>query len=323
MLLLTAEAVRRALPMRAAIDSQKRAFAALATGRAVLPLRTPVAVPEREAVTLFMPGRVESALGAKVVSVFPRNAGRGPPAVQGVLLLVDAETGRPAALLDATYLTALRTGAASGAATEVLAPPEARTAALLGTGAQAATQLLAVCTVRPIGRVWVYSRRPENVAAFINRMQPEVSAELVAAATAAEAVRQAEVVCTATSSPSPVFAGRDLRPGAHVNGIGSYTPDTREVDSETVRRAGRVFVDSRESALAEAGDVVIPLREGVLDAGRIIELGAVLAGRQPGRTGPEEITFFKSVGIAVQDLAAGAEVLVRARELGLGHPIDL
>jgi ornithine cyclodeaminase len=309
--------------MPAAIDAQRRAFVALATGQADLPSRTPVAVPAEDAVTLFMPARVAGDLGAKIVSVYPRNPARGLPLIHGVVVLIDAGTGRPTAVMDASYLTALRTGAVSGLATDLLASPEARTAAILGAGPQAATQLLAVCAVRPIRQVWVFSRDPGHVAAFIARLQPEVPAQLLAAASATEAVRDADVVCAATTSATPVFDGRVLRAGAHVNGVGSYTLDVQEVDTETVRRAGRVFVDCRAAALAEAGDVVLPLRAGVIAEAELVELGAVAAGQCPGRTAGDQITFFKSVGIAVQDVAIGAEVLRRARESGLGTEIEL
>jgi alanine dehydrogenase len=323
MLILTADNVRRALPMRVAIETQRRAFVALATSQSEVPLRTAVHGPPEGAVTLFMPARVGDEVGAKIVSLFPQNEARGLPRVQGVILVIDPDNGRPAALMDATYLTALRTGAATGVATDLLAVPKARTAAILGTGGQATAQLVAVCAVRPIERVWVYSRRPEHVAAFLAAAQPEVSATLLAAPSVAEAVRQADVVCAATTSSNPVLDGRDLKPGAHVNGIGSYTPEMQEIDTETVRRAGRVFVDSRSAALAEAGDVVIPLRQGVIGESDVVELGAVAAGQHPGRTSPEEITFFKSVGVAGQDVAAAAEVLRRAREMNLGQQLEL
>lgn len=321
MLILSAADVRRALPMPAAIESQRRAFAALSAGAAELPLRAAVHVPAEDGVSLVMPARVDDDLGVKVVSVFPRNPARGLPTVHGLLVLLDAATGCPAAIVEAGSLTALRTGAASGLATDLLARPDARTGAILGTGAQAETQLLAVCSVRPLQRVQIFSRDPARVAAFLERMRPGVAADLVAAASAADAVRHAQVVCTATTSSTPVFDGRDLEPGAHVNGVGSYTTAMREVDSEAVRRAGRVFIDSRAAALAEAGDVVIPLREGVIAEADLVELGEVIAGKQPGRTAPEQLTFFKSVGVAVQDVTAAGELLRRARAMGLGTEI--
>lgn len=323
MLVLSAADVRRALPMRPAIDSQREAFITLATGQAEVPQRTPVSVPEENATVLFMPARSASHVGAKIVSIFPKNPANDLPLVQGVLLLVDAGAGEPLALMDATYLTALRTGAAAAVATDLLAPPGARSAAIIGTGAQAVMQLLALCTVRSIEWVWVYSRDPEHVASFIGEMQAELKPTIMPATTAAEAVHDADIVCTATTSATPVFAGRDLKAGAHVNGMGSYTPEQREVDSETVRRARHVFVESRQAALAEAGDVLKPLAEGVIRKSDIIELGAVAIGQHSGRTSVEEITLFKSVGSAVQDLAAAGAVLRRAREMQLGVDVEL
>jgi ornithine cyclodeaminase len=320
---LSAADVRRALPMRPAIDSQREAFITLATGQAEVPQRTPVSVPEEKATVLFMPARSASHVGAKIVSVFPNNPANDLPLVQGVLLLVDAGTGEPLALMDATYLTALRTGAAAAVATDLLALPKAKSAAIIGTGAQAVMQLLAICTVRPLEWIWVYSRNADHIASFIGEMQPEVKPTMMPAATAKEAVRDADIVCTATTSATPVFDGRDLKAGAHVNGIGSYTAEQREIDSETVRRAGRVFVESRAAALVEAGDVLKPLAEGGLRKADIIDLGAVAIGQHAGRTNPEEITFFKSVGSAAQDLAAAGAVLRRARDMQLGVDVEL
>lgn len=323
MLILSDADVRRALPITAAIESQRKAFTALAAGHADLPLRTPIPVAAEQAVALFMPARVADDLGAKIVSVFPRNSGRGLPTVHGVVILMDANTGRPSALMGAASLTALRTAAASGLATDLLANADARTAAIIGTGAQAATHLLAVCAIRPVERVCVFSRDPEHVRAFIARMQPEVPARLLAASAPDEAVREADVVCAATTSATPVFDGRRIKAGAHVNGVGSYTAQMQEVDMEVVRRASRVFVDRREAALAEAGDVVIALRRGVIRETDLIELGTVATGKQPGRTAPDAITFFKSVGVAVQDVTAAGEVFRRAVEMNLGKEIEL
>jgi ornithine cyclodeaminase/alanine dehydrogenase-like protein (mu-crystallin family) len=225
--------------------------------------------------------------------------------------------------MDATQLTALRTAAASGLATDLLARPDACTAAILGSGVQAGTHLLAVCAVRPIERVRIFSRSPQHVAAFISCLQPKVAAVLLPASSAAEAVREADVVCATTTSTTPVVAGDDLRAGVHVNAVGSFSTEAREVDGATVRRAGMVFVDNRSAALAEAGDVVIPLRQGLIGEDDLVELGSVVVGSHPGRTAPDAVTIFKSVGLAVQDVAAGAEVLRRARELGLGAVVPL
>jgi ornithine cyclodeaminase/alanine dehydrogenase-like protein (mu-crystallin family) len=323
MLILTAQDIRQALPMRAAIETQKRAYIAVATGTAVLPLRTPLSVPEQDAVTLFMPARVGDSLGAKIVSVFPRNVAHNLPMISGVVVMIDSETGAPAALLDANYLTALRTAAGSGAATEALALPGARTAAILGAGTLARTHLLAICAVRPLTDIRVYSRNPQHVAALIAEMQPQVEAHLIAATSSAEAVRDADIICCATTSSVPVMDGHDLKPGAHVNGVGSYTLQMQEVDSHTVQRAGQVFVDSRESVLAEAGDLVTPIKQGLLTESDLIEVGLVMAGQHPGRTSTEAITFFKSCGLAAQDVVAAGEAIRLAKELHLGTEINL
>jgi ornithine cyclodeaminase len=300
----------------------KAAFAELSTGKANTPLRTALPIPAVEGLALFMPAHAPSSgLGAKIVSVFPRNAEFGQPIIHGIVILLDAATGEPLALCDGAFLTAWRTGAASGAATDVLARPDAKTAALLGCGAQARTQALAIDAVRALDSLRVYALRADRVQQFIAEMQPQVRATLAAAPSSADAVRGADIVCAATTSPTPVFDGALLKPGAHVNGIGSYTLQMQEVDAVTVARA-RIFVDSRESALAEAGDLVIPQRAGQTRAEGWIELGEVVAGIKPGRQSPDEITFFKSVGVAVQDVAAAGAALAEARARRLGKEVE-
>ena len=322
MLILTADDIRRALPMRAAIDSQKKAFASLVTGNSVLPLRTPVTIPAQNAVTLFMPARVENDLGAKIVSVFPKNVDRKLPMIHGVVILIDSETGAPLALMDATYLTALRTGAGAGAVTELLARPDSFIAAIIGSGTQAKTQLLAMCEARPITEARIYSRDTHHVSRFIEEMQPQVKVKLIAASSSREAITNADVICAATTSLTPVFDGRDLKPGAHVNGVGAYTLQMKEIDNETIRRAKKVFVDSRQTAFAEAGDVMDAIQNNVITENDLIEIGVVAAGQYASRA-DSDITFFKSCGVAVQDVAAGGEVLRRAREMKLGIEVEL
>ncbi|MBI5080102.1 MAG: ornithine cyclodeaminase family protein [Chloroflexi bacterium] len=323
MLILTADDIRRALPMRAAIDSQKKAYASLVNGNSVLPLRTPVTVPAQNAVTLFMPARVENDLGAKIVSVFPKNVDRNLPMIHGVVILIDSETGVPLALMDATYLTALRTGAGAGAATELLARPDSSIAAIIGSGTQAKTQLLAICEARPITEARIHSPNAQHVSRFIAEMQPQMKAKLIPASSPRDAIINADIVCAATTSTTPVFDGRDLKPGAHVNGVGAYTLQMKEIDNETIRHAKKVFVDSRETTVAEAGDVMDAIQNNVITENDLIEIGAVASGQVQGRAADGDITFFKSCGIAVQDVAAGGEVLRRARELGLGVEVNL
>ena len=326
--ILSGADVRQAITMSEAIEAVREAYIQLSTGQAVVPLRTPVPVEKREAVTLFMPAYLadSDALGAKIVSVFPQNPDLGLPLIHAVVIVVDARTGQPTAMMDGTYLTALRTGAASGVATDLLARPDARVAAIFGAGAQARTQLEAVCTVRSIEKVWVYDPLPEQANAYVQEMQTwgrPIPDELAVATSAAQAVSEADVICTATTSTQPVFDDADLKPGVHVNGIGSYTPEMQEVPVETVARA-RVVVDSRSASLAEAGDLIIPMKKGVLAPDGIHgEIGEVAANRIPGRQADDEVTFFKSVGVAVQDVAVAERILRRAAEQGLGTVIDL
>jgi alanine dehydrogenase len=326
--ILSGTDVRRAVTMAEAIEAVRQAYIQLSAGQAVVPLRTPVPVERRDAVTLFMPAYLagSDAMGAKIVSVFPENIERGLPLIHAVVIVVDAETGRPAAVMDGTYLTALRTGAASGVATALLARPDAHVATIFGAGAQARTQLEAVCTVRSIDHVWVYDTSPEAAAAYVEEMQARgqpIPPDIAVADSPAQAVRDADVICTATTSSTPVFSDADLKPGVHVNGIGAYTPEMQEVPPETVGRA-KIVVDSRSASLAEAGDLIIPLRAGLISEAAIHgELGEVLADQIPGRLSDDEVTFFKSVGVAVQDVAVADLVLRRAASLGLGIEVTL
>jgi alanine dehydrogenase len=326
--ILSGADVRRGVTMAEAIRAVKEAYVQLSTGQAEVPLRSPVPVAQRGGVTLFMPAYLAAsdALGAKIVSVFPGNLAQGLPLIHAVVVVIDARTGHPAALMDGTYLTALRTGAASGVATDLLARPDARVAAIFGAGAQARTQLEAVCTVRAIEKVWVYDVSRDAATAYAAEMARRgapIPADIAVAGSPAQAVRDADVICTATTSNTPVFSDADLKAGVHINGVGSYTPQMQEIPAGTVARAG-VFVDSRTASLAEAGDLIIPLEEGLITAAHIqAEIGEVAAGRVAGRLSDQEITFFKSVGVAVQDVAVADLVLRRALEQGLGQEVDL
>jgi ornithine cyclodeaminase len=317
--------VRRALPMTEAIEGMKAAYAQLSAGRIQAPLRANLSISTDD-VTLIMPYFAPDdggSLGLKLVSVFNSNTPRGLPLIHSVVLAVDPSTGAPLALIDGGSLTAIRTGAASGAATDVLARPEAATAAIFGAGVQARRQLEAVCAVRPIERVLVYSRSGAEALAAEMAGQGSIPNRIMIVDSPAAAVRDADVICAATTSRTPVFDGRDLKPGAHVNGVGSFTPEMQEIDAETVRRA-RVVVDSVEAALAEAGDLIIPLNAGEIDLDHIsTELGQVIKGEKPGRTSTEQITFFKSVGVAAQDAMAAQFILRNGPAMGLGATREL
>jgi ornithine cyclodeaminase len=327
MRLLSAADVRRAVPMAAAIDAVEAAFVALSAGAAEVPLRAHIETPERAATSFFMPARIagpEPALGLKVVSVFPQNQARGEPSIYALVALLDPETGRPLAVLDGTYLTALRTGAASGVATRHMARRDARVLALFGAGGQALQQALAVCAVRQIERIWLVNRTRERAALLAERLREAgLRQEILVAPGPAEALAEADVICAATSAPTPLFEDGRLRPGAHINGVGSFKPSMAELPAATVARA-RVVVDQRRAAWAEAGDLVQARDAGLIGEGHVAgEIGEVAAGKLAGRAGEEELTLFKSVGNAVQDLAVGALALARAAEQGMGVEVDL
>jgi len=325
---LNGDDVRKALPMDAAIEAMKQAFAALSGGRAVVSLRLHLPVEQHDGVSLCMAALVQEehaeALAVKVVSLFDRNPERHLPTLQAAVLALEPDTGRPVALLDGAALTAIRTGAASGAATDLLARPDSRTAAVFGAGVQARTQLEAVCTARRIETAWVWDPRPGAGEALCREMggRGPVPRDLRAADDARQAVAEADVVCTATTSHTPVFADADLKAGAHVNAVGSYQPHVQEIPAETVARA-LLVVDSRQAALEEAGDIIQPIKQGLIGPDHVhAELGELVLGREQGRTSADQVTLFRSVGVAVQDAVAAREVCRRAEQLGLGQEVQ-
>jgi ornithine cyclodeaminase len=328
MLILTADDVRKALPMKEAIEAMKNAYASLSNGTGVVPLRTRLPIPGSEALSLFMPAYLNSpdgeALAVKVVSLFPTNPARGLAYIQAAVLVFDPETGRAIALLEGSTLTAIRTGAAGGAAIDLLARPESKVAAIFGAGAQGRTQLEAACTARNIETAFIYDPDPDKAQALATEMNGQglITRDIRVAGSAREAVETADIICTATTSLRPVFHDEDLQAGAHISAVGSYRPDMQEVPAETLARA-KVFVDSRIAALEEAGDLIQPMQARLFNESHICgELGEVLLGRVPGRESQEDITYFKSVGIAVQDAMAAKVALSNARKMNLGTEVD-
>ena len=327
MRLLTCADVQRAISMREAIEVVKAAFIELSTETAVVPPRIALPLKRHDGVTLFMPGYLGGAdsLAVKIVSVHNRNPERNLPLIHGLVITIDPATGRLLAAMEGGYLTALRTGAGSGVATDLLARRDAEVAAVIGAGAQARTQLLAVAAVRSIKRFLIYSRNPRNVHTLIAEMKPllDSSIELLAAESASQAVREADVICAATTSATPVFDGADLKPGAHVNAVGSFKPDVQEVDCETLARASKIVVDSREAAMEEAGDLLVAIERGAIQRSDIYaEIGEIAAGRKPGRERDDEITYFKSVGNAVQDASVAQAIYQQAMKNNLGIEFD-
>ena len=310
------------------IEIVKQAFAQLSAGDADVPARNQLEVAPHDGIALFMPAylRKTDQLGIKIVSVFPNNREAGIPTIHALVTVVDTETGRPAAVMDGTYLTALRTGAASGAATDLLARQDATVAAIFGAGVQGRTQLEAICEVRDIERVLVFDVNPGAADTFVAEMRTRggrIPPGITATESSADAVRDADIVCTTTTSQAPVFDDSDLKPGVHINAVGAFTPDTQEVPAETIQRA-RLFVDSREACWAEAGDLIIPRDHGLIsEADVIAELGEIVSGAEKGRVSEDEITFFKSVGNAVQDVAVAGLILEEAVKQGLGTEVEI
>jgi alanine dehydrogenase len=285
-----------------------------------------IKVPEHHGSVLFMPALIGGmgALGMKVVSVYPDNpAKHSLPTVMGVILLNDAATGQIVAIMDGGYITAMRTGAVSGVATKYMARPDARTATIFGGGVQARAQLMAVHAARPLERAFIFDIIPEQRDKFAADMTQLLGIPVEPATDVRLAVEAADVIAAATSAANPIFDGAWVRPGTHINGIGSHAPAMRELDTHIVQRS-RVIVDLRAAALAEAGDLMIPIQEGAITAGHIVgELGQVITGQVPGRTSPDEITLFKSEGLAIQDVSVAARVYALAREQGVGQEVSL
>jgi alanine dehydrogenase len=326
-LVLARDALERLLRPPDAIEAMAAAFRLHAEGRATAPARSVVAV-DGEGLLLVMPaqareGPAGTGLGAKLVSVYPGNRARGHPTIYASYVLLDGATGQPLALLEGTYLTALRTGATSALATRLLARPDARRVVCFGAGVQAGFQLLCLGAVRRLEQVAVVGRDPARVRQFAEAMQARLGIPVAVAADPRAAVRAADLITCATTASTPVVFGADLRPGTHVDLVGAFRPTDREADTEAVRRA-RVVVDTYEGALAEAGDLLIPMREGAFDRGHIAaELAELVAGTRPGRTHQDQITLFKSVGWALEDLAAARLAYNRARALGVGTEVVL
>lgn len=317
---LSAADVRAAVDMPTAIEAMREAFTALSAGEANAPVR--LALPTEGGVSLFMPATITPTgdAGAKVVSVNPGNADLGLPAIHAVVLVLDPITGRPTALMDGTWLTALRTGAVGGLAADLFARRDASVLTIFGAGVQARTQVQAVRCVRDIHEVRIVALSREESQRFASELQGVAARPMD---NADEAVDGADIVVTATTSLTPVFDGSRVAPGTHVTGVGSYTLEMREVDTTLIRRAS-VFVDERQAIMEEAGDIVGPIRDGDVSEDVILaEIGEVAAGRHPGRSSPDEITFFKSVGNAVQDVAVAARVVAVAEAEGLGTVLEL
>jgi alanine dehydrogenase len=326
-LALSRSDLRELVPMGDAVDLMKIAFRELSAKRARAPLRSVLEVNDEPSIMLMMPGYVpsEEALGFKVVSFFSGNPEHDLPAIHAMVCLIDPGTGMPLGVLEGAYVTALRTGAVSGAATDLLAREESSVVAIIGPGVQGTTQAAAVCAVRPIDRIIAVGRSVDRLNRYRSTLEQywPTLAPMLETTTDPAAIREADVICTATTAKSPVFYDRDVKPGTHINAIGAFTPEMQEVPPETVARA-TVVVDDVSAALAEAGDLIKPLKSGLIDENHFTrELGQVVDGTALGRSGEQEITLFKSVGNAVQDVVVARFAIDRAKARGLGVNLEL
>jgi ornithine cyclodeaminase/alanine dehydrogenase-like protein (mu-crystallin family) len=317
--------VSRLLPMDGCMEAVAEALTALARGEVLMPLRTIMWLPNGAGGLVAMPSALASAgaLGIKVITVFPGNVGTDVDSHQGAVLLFEGERGRLQAIMDATQITAIRTAAVSGVATRLLAREDAGDLAILGSGTQARSHLHAMHLVRPLERVRVWSRTRERAVGFAEQASARHGIEVEVRPTVREAVDGADLICTTTSSPQPILLGEWLAPGAHVNAIGAVGPTNRELDTDAIARS-RLYVDRRESASNEAGEFVQAQAEGAIGQDHIVgEIGEILAGIASGRRSHDEITVFRGVGLAIEDLAAARVIYRRALDEGAGVMVEL
>ncbi|MEK6324656.1 MAG: ornithine cyclodeaminase family protein [Acidobacteriota bacterium] len=329
MLILSESDLRAVLSLGDVIEAVEAGFRALARDDANVPERLRLDVPAHKGVLLQMPAYLgslnsskESALGTKIVSVFEENAERGLDAVQAVYLLLDSRTGVPLALMEGRFITAIRTAATSAVATKFMAGPGSKRLAVFGAGVQAESHLEAMIEAADVKHVMIVSRSADKAGALADRVRAvhDLPCELVSAERAAA---MANLICTCTSSPAPLFDGRLLNGGTHINAVGAFTPLTRELDTETVRRA-RVIIDAESAAGREAGEILIPISEGAIEANHLKgTLADIVSGKVAGRESPSEITLFKSCGLAIEDLVTAKLAYSRAIEGGIGTRVSL
>jgi ornithine cyclodeaminase/alanine dehydrogenase len=311
MLFLSDADIAKHLTMKETIDTVEHAFKEYAKGNVVLPTRSTIMIPKYNGSISFMPSYL-TELGAqatKIISIYPDNKEKRLPTTMAWIVVNDPKTGIVKAFMDATYLTAMRTGAITGVAAKYLAPDDAKTVAIFGAGAQGRTQTWAACTVRDIEKVYVYDLYPEARKRFAENMSKELDIEIIAADTGKEACRYADIVLTATTSSKPVLKREWMKEKVHVSAIGAFYPDRREIDTTTIAES-KLVIDDWEGIEHEAGDILIPIEEGVITWDHIYaELKELVSGEKVGRTSEDTVTVFKSVGIAIQDSSVANYIL--------------
>jgi ornithine cyclodeaminase len=325
MLIVNHSEVTRCLPMKDCIPLMRDTLAALARGAAVQPLRSAIRVPASGGILGVMPGYLEpaNALGIKIITVFPTEPGSTKDSHPGAVLLFDGTTGVLEAVIEAGAITGIRTAAVSGVATDLLARPDAGDLAILGAGVQGMTHLEAMLLVRRIRRVRIWNRTVERARSFVESARERFGVTVEISGSIQEAVHGADIICTTTAAPTPILTAGWVGPGAHLNVVGSSVKKQREVDGALVARS-RLFVDRRESAVNEAGDYLLAVAEGAIAADHIAgEIGEILVGTTSGRGSQSEITLFKSLGLAVEDVASARHIYQTARRGGAGTELQL
>ncbi|MEE9549970.1 MAG: ornithine cyclodeaminase family protein [Candidatus Binatia bacterium] len=325
MLALSEREVRGLLDIEELIGVLEQAHIQFSTGRAVMPVRLVVPLPQIKGRLTSMPAYLSesNALGMKVVTYFPENPKQGLPIILATVALFSAETGKLLVLMDGSYITAIRTACVSAIATKALANPDTPVLGMLGAGTQARTHIRTLCKVRRIARIKVYDQLSKSAELLKKDLEPEVGIEIEPVGTAAEVVRVADLLVTVTTAKDPILSADWLKPGVHINAIGSHRPDAREIDAATIKRA-KVVVDSREAIKSECGDILLAIREGAITEDHIHgEIGEVLAGLKPARASTEEITLYKAVGIALQDVATAHLVYRKALEQKVGTVVEI
>lgn len=327
--ILRKDDIERIFSMKDAIKASKDALEIYSRGESNIPLRTVLDIKNQDAETIYMPGYAEgaNASGVKIVSVFPNNNKKGLNTVTATMVLVDEETGEVSSLIDGTYLTQMRTGAVSGAATDLLARKDAKIFGVIGTGGQSPSQIEAVLNVRNIETVKVYNRKLEKAEAFASEMNEKFgekyNVKIIAVATPKEAVEDADIVTTVTTAKNPVFDGKDLKKGVHINAVGSFKPDMQEIDEYTLINANKVYVDTRDGVLNESGDFLKPIENGRFKEEDITgELGEVIIKKVSGRESDSEITLFKTVGSGILDIVTARRIYENARLKNIGQIIE-
>ena len=316
MLALSEKEVKRILDIEELIQDLEQAHIQFSTGKAVMPVRLVVPLPEIKGRITTMPAYLceDKALGMKVVTYFQENPKQGLPAILATISLYSPETGKIIAIMDGSYITAIRTACVSAVATKALANPETAVMGILGAGVQARAHIRALSKVRQITKIKVYSPSGKSAQKLKEELEPGVEIGIEPVDRAEDAVREADLLVTVTTAKEPILSADWLKPGVHINAVGSHRPDLREIDGATMKRA-KVVVDAREAIMAECGDILLAIKEGAMTKDQIhAEIGEVLAGKKPGRTSADEVTLYKSVGIAIQDVATAQLVYRKALE---------